>query len=51
MPAVGEQLTAKYYVDNAIFYSVDESSLLILGPDEKLKLNEQDSIILSSTLT
>ena len=27
MPAFGEPLTAKYYVNNAIFYSVDESSL------------------------
>ena len=33
------------------FYSVDESSLLILDPDEKLKLDEQDSIIPKSTLT
>ena len=28
-----------------------ESSLLRLDPDEKLKLDEQDSIILNSTLT
>ena len=51
MLAVGEHLTAKYYVDNAIFYSVDESTLLRLDPDEKLKLVEQDSIILNSTIT
>ena len=51
MPAVGEHLTAKYYVDNAIFYTVDESSLLRLDPDEKLKLDEQESIVLNSTLT
>ena len=48
MPAVGEHLTAKYYVDNAISKAIDESSLLRLDPDEKLK---QDSIILNSTLT
>ena len=48
MPAVGEHLTAKYYVDNAISKAIDESSLLGFDPDEKL---EQDSIILNSTLT
>ena len=51
MPAVGEHLTAKYYVDNAIFYHVNEPSLLRLDPDEKLKLDEQDSVFLNSTLT
>ena len=51
MPAVAEHLTAKYYVENAIFYSADESSLLRLDPEEKLKLDEQDSTILNSTLT
>ena len=51
MPAVGEHLTAKYYVDDALFYSVDELSLLRLVPNEKLKLDEQNSIILNSTLT
>ena len=48
MPAVGEHLTAKYYVDNAISKAIDESSILRFDPDEKL---EQDSIILNSTLT
>ena len=48
MPAVGEHLTAKYYVDNAISKAIDESSLLRFDPDEKL---EQDSIVLNSTLT
>ena len=38
MPAVGEHLTAKYYVDNAISNSVDESSLLRLDANEKLEL-------------
>ena len=51
MPAVGEHLAAKYYVDYAISNSVDESSLLRLDPDEKLKLDEQDSVILKSNLT
>ena len=51
MSAVGGHLRANYYVDNAVFYSVDQSSLLRLDPDEKLKLDEQDSIILISFLT
>ena len=51
MPAVGEHLTAKYYVDNAITNSVDESSLLRLDANEKLDIDKQDSIILNSTLT
>ena len=51
MPAVGEHVTAKYYVDHAFSYSVDESSLLGLDPNQNLKLDEQDSIILNSTLT
>ena len=45
---IGSDLTPKLYVDNAISDSVDESSLLRLDPDEKLK---QDSIILNSTST
>ena len=51
MPAIGEHLTAKYYVDNAISNSVDESTLLRLDANEKLELDKQDSIILNSTLT
>ena len=47
LPQIDSHLTAKLYVDN----SIDESSLLRLDPDEKLNLNEQDSIILNSTLT
>ena len=50
-PAVPEHLTAKYYVHQAISNSVDEASLLGLDPNEKLKLDEQDLIILISTLT
>ena len=44
-------LTTKSYVDNAIPDALDESSLLSLDLDGTLKLNEQDSIILISTLT
>ena len=51
MPAVGEHLTAKYYVDNAIFYRVNESSILRLDPYEKLELDKQGSIIVNSTST
>ena len=51
MPAVREHLTSKYYVDQAIFYCLDDVSLLRLDPDETLKLDEQDSIVLCSTLT
>ena len=51
MPAGGEHLTAKYYVDDAIFYSLGESSLFRLGPGRKLKLDEQDSVFLNSALT
>ena len=47
LPQTDTHLTAKLYVDNAI----NESSLLRLDPDEKLKLNEQDSIIPNSILT
>ena len=50
-PAIPEHLTAKKFVDQAICYSVDESSLLRLDPNEKLNLDEQDSILLNFTLT
>ena len=46
-PAVGEHLTAKDYVNNA----VDETSLLGLDPYENIDLNKQDSIVPNSTLT
>ena len=49
-PTLEEQLTPKIYVDQAISDGVNESSLLRLDPNEKLKLDEQDSIILNSTL-
>ena len=51
LPAVPEHLTPKYYVHQAISHNLDESSLLRLGPEEKLQLDEQDSIILNSNLT
>ena len=50
-PSFEGQLTQKIYVDQAISNGVHESSLLGLDPDEKLKLDEQDSIVLNSTLT
>ena len=49
--AVGEQLTAKNYVDEAISNSVDESSLIRLDLDEKLEPCEQVSMILTPNLT
>ena len=51
MHAVREHLKLRIYVDETISFWVDESSLLGLDPDEKLKLNEQDSLFLNSTLT
>ena len=47
LPQIDSFLTAKLYVDN----SIDESSLLRLDPNETLDLDNQDSIILNSTLT
>ena len=47
LPQIDSHLCAKLYVDNAI----DESSLLRLDPNEKLDLDNQESIILNSTLT
>ena len=49
--AVGEHLTAKYDVDEAISSSVDQQTLLRLDPNEDIKLDEQDFIFLSSTST
>ena len=45
LPQIDNHLTAKLYVDNTISESVDESSLLRLDPDEKLNLDNQDSIV------
>ena len=49
--AVQEHLTPQFYVYEAFSHSLDESPLLRLDPVEKLKLVEQDSIFLNSTLT
>ena len=46
-----EHLKPKNYVDRAISGGVDDSSLLRLDPDQKLKLDEQDFIVLNSSLT
>ena len=50
-PGIPEHLAAKIYVEQAISYSIDEPSLLRLDPDEQLKLDEQDSIVLNSIST
>ena len=47
MPAFPEYLTPKIYVH----YAISESPLLGLDPDEKLNLDEQDSLLLNFTLT
>ena len=44
LPAVREHRTPKFYVDEALSYWVDESSLLRLDLDQKIKLDEQNSI-------
>ena len=46
-----EHLTTKLKFGQALLDGVDESSLLRLDTDEILKLDEQDSIVLNSTLT
>ena len=51
MPVIREHPTRKFFVDNAISDSLDESSMLRLDPKEKLKVDEQDFIFLNSTLT
>ena len=47
LPHIDSHLSAKLYVDN----SIDETTILSLDPDENLNPDEQDSIILNSTLT
>ena len=49
LPAVPGPLKLKLYVDKAICSSLEESSLLGLDQDEKVKLVVQDSILLNST--
>ena len=51
LPAVLDHLTPKNFVDEANSHWLDELSLLDLDPDQKLKLDEQDSIVLNFTLT
>ena len=51
MPESEDQLTSNFYVDNLVRNSVDESISMRFDPDEKLNLNEQDSIPPNSTLT
>ena len=50
MRVVREHVRPKVYFDEAISQSVDDSSLLGLDPKEKIKQDEQASIILNSTL-
>ena len=46
-----KQLTAKYFVDETICRSLDESSLSRLGAKEKVKFDEKDSMIFKPSLT
>ena len=48
-PEYGDQVTSKFYVDNTIRNNEVEPTLLRLDPDEKLNLDEHNSIILNST--
>ena len=50
MPVLRERLTLRHFFNQAIFYHMNEPSLLRLDSGEKLKLDEQDSIVLNSTL-
>ena len=50
-PEWGDQVTSKLSVNNLVGNSVDELTLLRLDPDEKLNLDEQDSMIFDSTST
>ena len=47
LPQIDSQLTAKLYVDT----ETDQTSLLRLDPNEKIELDNQDSITLNSTST
>ena len=51
IPSLEEHLTPKLYADQAFSNIVDDSSLLRLDPDEKSGIDEQNSILLNSTLT
>ena len=50
-PAIPEHSTAKVYVYQAISDGLDEKSLLRLDLSEKLRLDEQHSIVLNSSWT
>ena len=51
IPTLVEQLTPKIYVDQAISDAVDNSSTLRLDAEKKFNLDEQDSIVINSSLT
>ena len=51
MPTREKQLTPKIYVGQAITDGADESSLLRLDLDEKLRFDERGTILPISTLT
>ena len=50
-PETGDHVTSKLNADNTIRSNVVESILLRLDPDEKVDLNEQESMILNPTIT
>ena len=50
-PTLEEHLKLKIYVNQAVSEGVDDSSLLRLDPDEKIKLKERGYTLLNSTLT
>ena len=51
LPFVREDLTRKVYVDDAVSHSLNEHSSFRLDFNEKLKLDEQDSIVPNFTLS
>ena len=51
LPQIDSDLTSKLYVDDTISNSVDELTLLRLDPNEKIKIDVQDSILRNSFLT
>ena len=51
MPAVREHLTSKHYVDQVIFQNLDDSPLIRLDSNQRLELDEQDSVVLNSIST
>ena len=51
MTAIWEHFTANLIVIEATSNSIDEPSIVRLDVDEKLKLYEQDSLNLNSTVT